>query len=264
MEHIQQALEKAHLERGSADVNPVKFSGATNRTKPESYQRIDYSVTRKITFDDADLKSKLIVAGFAHDKRAETFRQLRSQILKKMRSENWQTIAITSPNSGNGKTLIAINLAIALSLEVNQTVLLVDVDLKNPSVCKTFGIEDIQHGLVDVMQHQVALEEILINPGFSRLVIVPGISQERHTSEMLSSPDMQQLQMELKNRYADRIIVYDLPALLSSDDALVFVPTADCVLLVLEDGGATEEELQQSLKLLEGSNIIGSVINKIK
>jgi protein-tyrosine kinase len=264
MEHIQQAIEKARLERENFSENSSYANRLNNRIKAVSYQHMDYSVTRKVEFDDADLKSKLILAGFAHDKRAEAYRQLRSQILKKMRTENWQTIAIVSPTSGNGKTLTAINLAIALSLEVNQTVLLVDLDLKNPSIAKTFGIDDIQYGLVDVMQEKTSLENILINPGFSRLVIVPGVPQERHTSEMLSSPAMQRLQMELKNRYTDRIIVYDLPALLTSDDALVFAPTADCVLLVLEDGGATEEELQQSLKLLEGANIIGSVINKQK
>jgi protein-tyrosine kinase len=262
MEHIQQAIEKARLQRESSQGDTLLSTDAKQRKKTISYEYMDYSLTRKVEIDEADLKSKLILAGFSHDKRAEPYRQLRSQILKKMRAENWQTIAVTSPKSGNGKTLTAINLAIALSLEVNQTVLLVDLDLKKPAVASSFGIDDIEYGLVDVVHEKVALENILVNPGFSRLVIVPGKSQERHTSEMLSSPAMQNLQMELKDRYTDRIIVYDLPALLVSDDALVFAPKVDCVLLVLEDGGASEEEIQQSLKLLEGANIIGSVINK--
>ena len=61
---------------------------------------------------------------------------LRGQILNKFRQNNWQTLAITSPNSGGGRTLTAMNLAISLSLEVNQTVLLVDLDLRQPGVAR--------------------------------------------------------------------------------------------------------------------------------
>lgn len=265
MEHIQQALEKARKERelslgaswrsGLLDPDPKVKTNAT-------VNNFSYSKTKQVFIADEELKSRKILAGFAHESRAEPYRQLRSHILKKMRMENWQTLAITSPKTGNGKTLTALNLAIALSLEVNQTVLLIDFDLKTPSIMSTLGIADAEHGIVDVMLDKVSLEDILINPGFSRLVIAPGTPQPHHTSEVISSPSMQSLLTEIRNRYSDRLIIYDLPALLESDDALVFASNVDAVLLVLEDGGASEKELQQSLKLLEGAQIIGTVLNK--
>lgn len=267
MERIQQALEKAKRERDSSITMQNSATGQQRLMSQTSkgnasFSDLSYSKTKRVVISDEELKARNILAGFAHEIRAEPYRQLRSQILKKMRAEKWQTLAVTSPKPGNGKTLTALNLAVALSLEVNQTVLLVDFDLKNPSVASMLGITEVTHGIVDVMLNKVSLEDILINPGFSRLVIAPGTPQLQHTSELLSSPAMQALQHELKTRYADRLIIYDLPALLVSDDALVFSPNVDAVLLVLEDGGASEKELQQAIKLLEGSRIIGTVLNK--
>lgn len=269
MEHIQQAIEKARHKREGNIGNQNDFTCKPKLTDKllasKHYNpvlELEYSETKRVLISDEDLKARKIFGGFAHDSRSEPYRQLRSQILHKMRAENLQTLAITSPTAGNGKTLTALNLAIALSQEVNQTILLVDLDLRNPSVAATLGINSVVHGIVDCVLNNISLTDILINPGFNRLVIAPGTPQGHQTSEILSSPQMQSLQYELKSRYADRIIIYDLPALLTSDDALVFTPQADAVLLVLEDGGASKNQLMQAMKLLEGVNVIGTVLNK--
>ena len=271
MEHIQRAIEKARREREGTIGQKATEDGyssqlsAQHENQRNSYNAsvdVEYSRTRRVTISDTELKERNIFAGFAHDPRSEPYRQLRSQVLKKMRAEGWQTLAITSPTAGNGKTLTALNLAISLSQEVNQTVLLVDLDLRTPGIASALGIEVVEHGIVDCVLNKVPLEDILINPNYNRLVIAPGTPQGHQTSEILSSPQMQNLQAELKGRYVDRLIIYDLPALLTSDDALVFAPHADAVLLVLEDGGASESELKQAMKLLEGTNILGTIINK--
>jgi protein-tyrosine kinase len=277
MEHIQRAIEKARSEREGAigqkaerdgenfsDSSDTVDKGEIKRNGLDTSVGVEYSKTRRVNISDAELKERNIFAGFAHDPRSEPYRQLRSQVLKKMRAEKWQTLAITSPTLGNGKTLTALNLAISLSQEVNQTVLLVDLDLRNPGVASALGIEITEHGIVDCVMHKIPLENILINPGYNRLVIAPGTPQGHQTSEILSSPKMQSLQAELRSRYVDRLIIYDLPALLSSDDALVFAPHADAVLLVIEDGGANESELKQAMKLLEGTQILGVVVNKCR
>lgn len=272
MEHIQRAIEKARSEREgdigqktgleSENYSQVYAQNENHRKKYNASIDVEYSKTRRITISDIELKERNIFAGFAHDPRSEPYRQLRSQVLKKMRAEGWQTLAITSPTTGNGKTLTALNLAISLSQEVNQTVLLVDLDLRNPGIATALGVELLEHGIVDCVMNKIPLEDILINPGYNRLVIAPGTAQGHQTSEILSSPQMQSMQAELKGRYTDRLIIYDLPALLTSDDALVFAPHADAVLLVLEDGGASEIELKQAMKLLEGTHILGTVLNK--
>lgn len=291
MERIQEAIEKARRERQgnigstSASETEAKTSDlsseaestvASNPAATEmpadqhsasdktSSVRVKYSQTRTVKLNDEELKDRRIVAGFAHDPRSEPYRQLRGQILNKFRQNNWQTLAITSPNGGGGRTLTAMNLAISLSLEVNQTVLLVDLDLRQPGVASCIGVDDIEYGIVDYVNGDQSLEKILIHPGFERLVLLPGTPQGAFTSEILSSPEMKAVKDELVARYPGRLIIFDLPAVLSHDDALVFAPSCDATLMVLEEGGTKKKEIERAYQLLEGCNIIGSVLNKVK
>lgn len=297
MERIQQAVEKARRQRDgsigrklstleqhhSADEHKVIANDAHLDSEPEPQDNniqalkqqsadsnpnrgavsVEYTQTRRLSFSEQDLKARRIVAGFAHDPRSEPYRQLRSQVLKKMRSNQWQTLAITSPTPNSGKSITALNLAISLSQEVNQTVMLVDLDLRNPGIARALGINN-DKGVMDYVFGDEPLEEILFNPGYDRMVILPGTPQGHLTSEILTSPEMSSLQQELRNRYEDRIIIYDLPALLTSDDALVFTPNADATLLIIEDGGSNETQLERSIALLQGTQLIGTVINKLK
>lgn len=230
----------------------------------DSSIRIQYSKTRTVQLDENELKERRIIAGFAHDRRSEPYSQLRGQILKKFRENKWQTLAITSPSAGAGRTLTAMNLAISLSLEVNQTVLLVDLDLRNPGVAKCLGVDDIEYGIVDYVRKEQALEDILIHPGFERLVLLPGTPQGAFTSEILSSPEMKTVQRELVNRYPGRLIIFDLPPVLDYDDALSFAPGCDATLMVLEEGGSKKQDIERAYQLLDGCNIVGSVLNKVK
>ena len=186
---------------------------------------------------------------------------LRTQVLHAMRENDWTTLAITGPTSGIGKSLIATNLAISISHEVNQTVLLVDADLRNPTVHKYFNIEP-NYGLLDYLKGKVEARKLLVNPVFRRLVLLPGRGSTTESSELLSSPRMINLVEDLKSRYESRIIVFDLPPVLNIDDAIVFLPYVDSTLLVVENGKNTESEVQNSMRLLESTNLIGTVLNK--
>lgn len=262
MDRILEAIEKAKQERGE---NASRgWLNAPQDRDADSHGTLSYTHSKKISFTDQYMKSRLILAGFAHDRRSDPYRHLRTQVLKIMRKNHWKTLAITSPNAKNGKTLTALNLAVSLSQEVNQTVLLIDLDLRQPAVALSFGMSDIQAGIVECAFGKSRLEEILFTPGYDRLVIAPGVPQGHQTSEILSSPSMLKLLDEIKHRYHDRIILFDLPALLASDDALAFIPHADAVLLVIEDGGSSKNELTHALKLIEGANLLGTVVNKIR
>ena len=270
MDYIQQAIDKAREERqgniGQSDSTdkpvtsnePSKEQVDSKKGVPDS---INYTKTRQTQISNQQLKDNRVIAGFSFEPAAEPYRQLRTQVLQKMRANDWKTLAITSPNENAGKSLTALNLAIALSQEVNQTVLLVDLDLRNPSILNLLSIE-AEKGIVDHLRDEVSVSEILINPGFDRLVILPGVADPNYSSEILSSPAMKELLEDLTSRYGSRIIIFDLPALLVNDDALVFTPFVDSALLVVEDGVSTEEDIQKSLMLLEGVNLMGSILNK--
>jgi len=270
MEYVKTAIEKARQDReknlpdGDLEGDSVADSTAP-RVKPELSDEdaisIDYSQTRTVSLSNKVLIENRVVTAFENDERAEPYRQLRTQVLKKLRDNNWRTLAITSAQQGAGKTLTAINLAIAIAKEVNQTVLLADMDFKAPSILDVLGLE-VEVGLVEHLTGQVSLEDVLVNPGLDRLTVLPALPVAGATSEILSSPRMKSMLDEIVNRYSDRLIIFDLPPLLRDDDALVFTPYVDTTLLVVENGVTTPEEMERCVQLLEGTNILGTILNK--
>jgi Mrp family chromosome partitioning ATPase len=163
---------------------------------------------------------------------------------------------------GEGKSLTAINLAISLAREVNHTVLLVDMDLRSPSVSKIMGHAP-DKGLADYLSgDDVQLQEIMFNPSIERFVVVPGKGSMQHSSEIMSSPKAVKFIEEIKTRYPSRIVLFDLPPVLVSDDALAFSPNVDAYLMVIEEGKTTREDISRSMDILSDVNIIGTVLNK--
>lgn len=272
MERVQEAITKARAERqGVIGRRQFKKPGAkvsaysgVEQSADEVYaKQIEYTQTQIKNSDSESLKENRVIAGFNHDKRVEVYRRLRSQVLMKLRDNNWNTLAVTSPGENAGKTHIAINLAISLAQEVNQTVMLVDLDLRSPSVNDAFDIE-VEKGISDCLLNDEPVENVLINPGINRLVLLPARSLNQYSSELLTAPKMREIVADITSRYSSRIIIFDLPPLLRNDDALVFAPQADATLMVVEEGVSSKEDIKRCMHLLKDSNPIGTILNKAR
>ncbi|MEM6486338.1 MAG: exopolysaccharide biosynthesis protein [Pseudomonadota bacterium] len=283
MDYLQRATERARQERdgrlGRTTDPTIPLFGRTDsrHSEPEPAPadggrhvareelplpaKVEYTTTRQMTPDSRALARNRVIAGDVFDPRVEVYRQLRSQVLGAMQRKKWRTLAVTSPHENAGKTLTTLNLAIAISQEVNQTVMLIDLDLRKPDLHRALGLP-VEGGLIEHLQQGVGLEEVLINPGFPRLVLLPCLPQGRHASELLTSPEMRSFLEEIIDRYPDRLIIFDLPPLLCNDDAMAFVPGVDCCLLVVEDSVTTPEQLERSRTLLRHTNLLGTVLNK--
>ena len=235
----------------------------TNTDHQHAFPSISYTRTRKVSISPELMQERRLVMGLKNDPHADVFRQLRTNVLRQLRDKEWTSIAIVSPTAECGKSFITANLGIALAMEVNQTVLIVDADLRNPGIGWQFGL-DVEKGLLDYLHSEVPVEDLFVNPGFDRLVVLPGRHTTTVSSEFLSLPKMSSLVKELKSRYESRIILFDLPPLLSSDDAMLFMDHFDAALLIIEDGKTTPEEVQRSLAMLEGTNLAGMVLNKTR
>ncbi|CAH0993304.1 hypothetical protein SIN8267_03452 [Sinobacterium norvegicum] len=258
MEYVQEAIAKARKKRHEID------GSAEAKNKADAISdltEIKYTKTPVHNLSLLHLEKNRVVTAFSNDVRAEPYRQLRTILLKEFRERKVNNLAIVSADNSAGKTLTAINLAIALSKEVNQTVLLVDLDLQSPSVASTLGLE-IEYGISDLLNNEVSVDKVLINPGLERLVILPAKKVEGNTSEILSSPRMRSLMQEIEQRYPERIVIYDLPPLLNDDDALVIAERVGSTLLVIEEGRTTPENLERSLLLLDKTSLIGTILNK--
>ncbi|NIP24146.1 MAG: AAA family ATPase [Phycisphaerae bacterium] len=177
-----------------------------------------------------------------------------------MNANGWRQIAVTSASQGDGKTVTAINLAISLAGDVNHEVCLVDLDLRRSSIADYLGIK-INKGVSDCLARSVPLEDVLLKTPYERLTLLPNLRPEIHSSELLNSPEMRTLASMLAID-SHRIVVYDMPPLLAADDMLAFEAIVDATLFVVAEGKTSRTEVIKACELLEGSNLIGTVLNR--
>ncbi len=264
MDRLEKALQKAREQRdmemaGSATTlvmgspSPIPITEA----KPIPGTAI---LTRQVAVNDAELERNRVVARLTRSANADIFRILRTKVMRLMDQSNLRTLAVTSPNYGDGKTTVAVNLALSLALDLKQTVLLVDLDLRSPSIHEILGVRPTM-GLSDYFTNDVPVAECLIKPAFDRLVVLPITKPLENSSEMLGSPKMAALARELKSRYSDRIVIYDMPPLLTQDDTIAFLPHVDGVLLVVRDGVTKVDEVDHCMNTLGNANLLGTVLN---
>ena len=120
----------------------------------------------------------------------------------------------------------------------------------------------MEKSLNDLLEGNAELPDVLVNPGIPRLVVLPTRTPVTKSSETLSSKKIANLINELRERYASRIVIFDLPPVLVTDDAIALLPQIDCVLMVVANGMSTRREIEDSIRLLPAANLIGTVLNK--
>lgn len=263
MERIKQAIDK--VRRQSAD---AKSPRATRPIMPRrtfqamaGAEPIRYSQTKIVAVDAAHLERHRIVAYNKNDPMSATFDLLRTQVLRRMEEKGWRTLAVTSPVPGPGKTVVAVNLAMSIAHQTEKTAVLVDFDLRKPRVAEYLGLK-VQTSLNDVFAGEAELHEAFYNPELPRLVVLPTVRPVPKPAELLASHAVESLIVELRERYDDRIVLFDLPPVLNADDVMAVAPHIDCVLLVVGNGECTKADIQESLRHLPGINLLGVVLNK--
>jgi capsular exopolysaccharide synthesis family protein len=239
------------------------------RPRPRSagVKPVSYTTTKVLRPNAEFLKERRIITPGADAAVIDAYKLLRTRVLHRLRQNHWNVLGVTSAGASTGKTLTAINLAISIAMSHDQTVLLVDADLRKPAVHRYMGLE-VSAGLPDYLSAGAEVEDLFINPGIPRMVILPGVSPDDRgrgqSSELLASPRMSDLVDELKSRYETRIIVFDLPPVLVGDDVVAFAPALDAVMLVVEDAQTQSDEFSQTVDLLDNVDILGVVLNKSK
>jgi protein-tyrosine kinase len=228
----------------------------------ETPGEIRYTHTRKVAVDmDRLRRHRLIVAG-NHGQLGEAYKLLRTQLLHRTAKEGRNTLMVTGPRPNEGKTLTAINLTIAISQKVGRTVLLVDADLRTPSIQRYLDLP-LEPGLVEYLTSRYPIADSLVHPqGLSNLVVLPAGNPTPQSPELLGSPLMVDLVKELKHFYPERYVLFDLPPLLYADP-LAFAPLVDGIILVVEAGNTPREEITRALAMLKEFPVLGLVLNKM-
>jgi len=222
----------------------------------------------KVKLDLEILERNRIIMGLQYDPRSDIFRMLRTKVLSAMNEGGYSSIAICSPLAGAGKTMISINLAIAMAKVSKTSVILIDLDLRRPSVHQVLGLKP-QYGLLDYLTSEAEFNDVLLKPDIDNLYIVPargfaveGRGAARNSSDLISSQKMKDTIKHITKNGKNRLIIFDTPPLLLTDDVLSALPYVDSTLLVAEDGGNTEKELRLAQSLLSHTRLIGCVLNK--
>ena len=258
MDHVRTALQRFEQEQKMGKAQPKGRQADIQSVPPP----IVYTQTRSLDIPLSVLRACRVMAAYDRGPFVDAFKILRTQVMQRLRENNWNVLGITSPGHGEGKTLTAVNLAVSLAMETSQTVLLVDADLRSPTVHEVFGFDECP-GLADYLLDNQPIEDLLVHPGIGRFVLLPGGRAISNSTEILTSPKMLALVEELKHRYPARIVIFDLPPLLHTADVLAFSPYTDALLFVVEEGKTTAEQLQRALSLVKNSRpVLGTVLNK--
>ena len=259
MGKIQDAINASRKQAQSAKHAPRSSSMAeTEMSVPAARVRLENIPSLDL---DPDQMERSCLLPYVKDKgAANAYMLLRTRLLQRMRDNQWKSLIVTGTLPDDGKTTTAINLAIGVSQDVGQAVVLVDLDLARPAIAGCLGLKPTA-GLSDYLCGDADANDILYNTDVDRLIILPNFEQI-HSSELLVSPKMLALLDHIKRLSPNLLVIFDMPPILSSDSVLAFGPHVDTLLLVISEGRTNRTLLQRANQMIEEIPRVGTVLNR--
>jgi len=190
-----------------------------------------------------------------------SYRLLRSRLQNRLKQNNWLSLAIASPSQSDGKTITSLNLAISIAREKQKPVYLLDLDMRNPSVCRFIGIGNIRP-LPDYFLGLAKPEDVLVQTSLPNLVVAGALSPAQDASELLAGPRFRELLAHIRLRSPDAVVIVDLPPVNLTDEAILIAPLVDAFLIVVSEGMTERKLLAQALNTLGDFTVAGVVVNR--
>jgi protein-tyrosine kinase len=262
MERIQAAIQKAKEQRGTAVAAAAAPGGAALPRGAARPTPVGPVWSELAAFEpDARLMARNHIVTFEDvDPVHSHFDILRTKVLRTMRRSGWTTLGITSPTSGCGKTTLALNLAFSLAHQPDLRTVLVELDLRRPSMARALGLKAPQ-SMASVLQGTRGIAESFVRYGDS-LAIGTNAQSVRNSAELLMNPRTADGIAAIKRAFLPDVIIYDLPPMLQSDDVMAFLPHLDCVLLVAGAEKSRLDEVDKCEKdIAEQTNVLGVALN---
>lgn len=260
MENIRQAVERAKArtqQQSDASLEAPSIQGKRD------LRRASEGRAEEVELDLAYLQSRRVVAYDGKDTRSRPFDILRTEVLQSMDLKDWKILAVTSPTPGCGKTLTAVNLALSMGRQPERQVFLVDFDLRKPQVAASLGIK-CGEGLLGVLDGSIEMDSAImqVRAGKSRLEVLP-TAPTVNASDLVDSSALMGGLRDLTQYRRSRMMILDLPPLLTSHDVISILPQVDCVLLVGSVGVSTVAEIEACNKHLQATDVVRFVLNKV-
>lgn len=235
---------------GLVDAHPGSGSSATIARMAETTPRNLGDLQRLGVISPAMGESPIV----------KSFREVRTKILQKTGGRNG-VLMVAPVTAGNGASFVALNLSAAFAFDVGKTALLLDCNLRNPSLQRLFATTPAK-GLIDYLDgSDIDVAEIIHSVGVDRLRVIPaGNPAERH-GEYFTSVKMRALINTLRTRYPERFVILDAPSVLGSADTQILGELCDYVVLVVPYGSVTSLDVERAVKAIDRSKLIGFVFN---
>ncbi|RII27469.1 MAG: polysaccharide biosynthesis protein [Geobacter sp.] len=255
MSRIEKALEKAAQLRNTTTTVVEQITNY-----PENSNYSSQTVSRTL---DIKPSSRLLTTIIdPHSPVSEQYRKLKTHLVKLTQKDGFQNILmVTSTVSREGKSITALNLAISLAQEFDHTVLLVDADLRRPSIHQYLEFEP-EIGLSDCLLDGIDIGEAIVRTGIGKLSVIPAGKEVPNPLELFSSKKMQDLVKEMKHRYHDRYVIFDTPPLLPFAETRSLGHLVDGIVFVVKEGEASQADIREAIDAVKGCRILGVVLNE--
>ena len=259
MDSIKQAVELAR----AAEVAPAQVARpSTGLSESLRTGSLDPQI-RDVRLDAAHLERSRIVAHGPSSEHGRYYDMLRTQVLQEMDKKSWQFLAVTSPTAACGKTVTACNLAISIARLPERSVLLVDLDLRRPTVANYLGVSGTG-GVLSVLEGRSSLSAAVLQAsiGPNNFLVLPGTVSASGSSEWMASQTMGTLLQAIKREFRSRIVIFDLPPMLLGDDVISILPRMEAALLVAGIGSTSVSDIKECQKHLQRTPVVRVVVNK--
>jgi exopolysaccharide/PEP-CTERM locus tyrosine autokinase len=255
MSRIEEAMEKAGKLAARQNGRQTPDAAPENPRPAQAQERTGS--------EPIDMASRRLVAANQFNLPiAEEYRKLKStivQLIKKQPSENM--LLVTSSIGGEGKSMTALNLAISLAQEHSKQVLLIDADLRKPSVARYLGLTT-GRGLSEYLLEDADLDGLIVETGINDLLLLPAGASQDNPVELYSSPRMKALLGRIKERFSDGYIIIDSSPVLPFAEARILATLTDGTIYVVKEGGTSLKNIEAGLNALYDADVVGLVYNK--
>ena len=262
-ERHAQRLQSIHAAAGRIVAAPTEIPGKADDSAVSGRR------SKLVEIDLGALAAAGYVTPEAHRSQiADEFRVLKRPIIKNAQGAptsgitRGNCVMVTSALPSEGKSFVALNLALSIALEVDSTVLLVDADVANPNLMKRMHLPT-SRGLLDLLTNEdEEVANILLRTNVEKLSLLPAGTPHRRATEMLASTAMVDLVEQMSKRYPDRILVFDSPPLLATTEARVLASHMGQIVMVVEADRTAQATVLQALETVENCPIVLMVLNK--
>ena len=216
-------------------------------------------------------KKGMIDPGKPRSQIAEQYRSIKRPLLRYIdthpvdmpSAKSSNLIMMTSSVEGEGKTFSAINLALSIAMEREKTVLLVDADIVKATAGQLIGVDRSKPGLMDLLRGNVrSLGDVILQTDMPNLRFLPAGSRDDHSTELLASESMKRVVDELAARYSDRVIIFDTPPILLTNEAKILANLMGQTVFVVAAESTSHHVVSEAQSYLASDCHVGVILNK--